>query len=180
VKRAAAWIALWIAAVPLQAQQFKFNLDQLAAKASEAVDLSLNGSTLQFAAKFLDGKDPDEAKAKQLISGIEGIYIKSFEFKQDGAWTQADLDGIRNQLKTPDWSRMLGFKSNEEGETAEVYFRTENKKITGVALLFAEPRQFTVVNIVGPVDLDSLADLSGHFGVPKLKSTPEKREKKME
>ena len=68
----------------LSAQQFKFNLDHLAAKASETVDLSLNGATLQFAAKFLDSKDPDEAKVRKLIGGLEGIYIKTFEFKRAG------------------------------------------------------------------------------------------------
>jgi hypothetical protein len=177
VKRAGALLALWAVAVPLPAQQFKFNLDQLAAKASETVDLSLTGPTLQFAAKFLDGQDPDEAKAKKLLSGIEGIYIKSFEFKQDGAWAQSDVDGIRNQLKAPEWSRIVGLKSTEDNETSEVYIRTENKKTTGVAILVVEPREFTVVNIAGPIDLDSLADLSGHFGVPKLKGTPEKQKK---
>jgi hypothetical protein len=33
-----------------------------------------------------------------------------------------------------------------------------------------------VVNIVGPIDLDALAQLGGHFGVPKLK--PDKGGKK--
>ena len=49
-----------------------------------AADVSLNSNMLQFAAKFLDAKDPDEAKVKNLIVGIEGIYIRSFEFKKDG------------------------------------------------------------------------------------------------
>src|ERR1022692_3122883 len=79
-------------AATLWAQQFKFNLDHLSSKASDSFDVSLNSSMLQFAAKFLDGKDPDEAKVKKLIVGITGIYIKSFEFKNDGAWASADLD----------------------------------------------------------------------------------------
>ena len=77
------------------AQQIKLNLDHLAAKAADSVDISLNGSMLQFAAKFLDGKDADEARVKKLIAGIEGIYVRSFEFKKDGEWSQADLDGVR-------------------------------------------------------------------------------------
>ena len=156
------------------AQQFKFNLDHLAAKASSAVDLSLNGSTLQFAAKFLDGNDPDEAAVKKLIAGLEGIYIKNFEFRKDGEWSQADLDQVRAQLRAPEWSRMIGMKSAEEGETVEVFVRTEEKKVTGVAILAAEPRELTVVNIVGPVDLDSLSQLGGHFGVPKVDTKKEK------
>ena len=164
------WPALCAIVLPLAAQQFQFHLDHLTAKASDSVNVSLNGSTLQFAAKFLDGSDPDEAKVKKLISSIDGIYIRSFEFKTAGAYTQADLDNVRNQLKAPEWSRILEVKSAEDGENAEVYVRTENKKVSGVAILYAEPKELTVANIVGPVDLDSLAELSGHFGLPKLKN----------
>jgi hypothetical protein len=171
VKRLALLLAL---GMPLTAQQFRINLDHLAAKASDSVDLSLNGSTLQFAAKFLDDKDPDEAKAKKLLNGIEAIFIRSYEFKKDGEWTPADLEAVRTQLRAPEWSRIIGYKSSTEGETSEVYVRTENKKVTGVAILSAEPREFTVVNIVGAIDLDSLADLSGHLGVPKLRKTEKK------
>lgn len=172
-------LVAWLA-IPLLAQQFKFNLERLELKASDTVDVSLNGSTLQFAAKFLDGKDPDEAKVKKLISGIAGIYVKSLQFKSEGAWSKADLDSVRSQLREPEWSRIVGIKSAEDGETADVYVRNENKKITGVAIIAAEPKQLTVVNIVGPVDLDSLADLSGHLGVPKLETAPPARPKKQE
>jgi len=169
VKQVGAWILACGLIAPLSAQQLKLNLEHLESKSSNVVDLSLNGATLQFAARFLDSKDPDEIKVKKLLSGIEGIYVKSFEFKQDHAWSQADLDNVRNQLRAPEWSRMIGFKSSEDGESAEVYVRFENdKKVGGVAILVTGPREFTVVNIAGPVDLDSLADLSGHFGMPKL------------
>jgi hypothetical protein len=160
----------------LFAQQFKFDLDRLAAKASDTVDVSLSGSLLRLGARFLDTNDPDEAKVKQLIAGIDGIYVRHFEFKQNGAWTPADLDGVRNQLKGPEWQRIVGWKSAEDGETAEVYLRLDGSKMTGVAILAAEPKAFTVVNIAGPVDLDALSQLGGHFGVPKVK--PDKPKQK--
>ena len=159
----------------LWAQQFKFNLDHLSAKASDSVDLSLNSSVLQLAAKFLDPKDPDEARVKQLIAGIEGIYIKSFEFNKEGQYSPADLDQIRNQLKAPEWSRIVGVKSVEEGENVEVWMRTVNGKVGGVAILASEPKELTVANLVGTVDLDSLAELGGHFGLPKMESTKGKK-----
>src|SRR5437016_4745242 len=129
------WLAL-----PLPAQQFKFNLEHLESKAADSVDVSLNGSMLQFAAKWLDGKDPDEAQVKKLISGITGIYVKSLSFKSEGAWSKADLDSVRSQLREPEWSRIVGIKSAEDGETVDVYVRNENKKITGVAVLASEPK----------------------------------------
>lgn len=162
-------------AATLGAQQFKFNLDRLAAKAANSVDLSLNRDVLQFAVKFLDPDDPDEAKVKQLIAGIEGIYIKNFEFKKEGEYSVADLDQVRGQLKTPEWSRIVGVKSADEGENVEVWVRTVNGKMSGVAILASEPKELTVANLVGTVDLDSLAALGGHFGLPKMGAGKEKR-----
>ena len=156
-------------AATLWAQQFKFNLDHLQSKATDSVDLSLNADMLQFAGKFFDGKDPDEVKVKKLIGGIEGIYIKSFQFKNDGAYQPADLEKVRSQLKAPEWSRIVGVKSGGDSENIEVWVRNENGKVSGVAILASEPRQLTVANLVGNIDLDSLADLGGHFGLPKMK-----------
>ena len=156
-------------AATLWAQQFTFNLEHLAKKASDSVDISLNNSLLQFGAKWLDGKDPDEAKVKKLIVGIEGIYIKSFKFEKEGGYAPADLDRVRNQLRAPEWSRIVGIKSGGESENIEVWVRNEKSKVTGVAILSSEPRQLTVANLVGNVDLESLSDLGGHFGLPKMK-----------
>lgn len=169
-------LALVVVAAPLLCgQQIKLNLDHLAAKASETVDLSLSGSTLQLAARFLDNQDPDQAKVKKLVLGLEGIYIRSFEFKKEGLWSPADLEGVRSQLRAPEWSRIVGFRSAEDGENAEVYVRNDNKKVTGVAILATGTKSFTVVNIAGAVDLDALADLGGNFGVPKLERAPPAR-----
>ena len=153
----------------LFAQQFKFNLDHLAGKASDTIDLSLNSSLLQLGAAFLDTKDPDEAKVKKLIVGLEGIYIKHFEFKKEGQYTQADVDQIRNQLKAPDWQRMVGINSTEDGENIEVWVRSQSGKVDGVAIIAADPTSLLVANIVGSVPLDSLAELGGHFNIPKMK-----------
>ena len=160
------------AAALLGAQQFKFDLDTLTAKASNKVELALNKNMLQFAGGFLNSKDPDEAKAKSLISGLDGVYIKSLEFAQDGAWSTADLDQIRNQLRAPEWSRIVGVQSTEEKENVEVFVRTVAGKVTGIAILATDPREFTVANIVGNISLESLADLGGQFHLPKMRTGP--------
>ena len=167
-----------LAALPLLAapQQFHINLDSVAAKASSHVDVSLDASTLQFAAKFLDASDPDEAKVKKLIVGIEGIYVRHFEFKSSGAWSQADLEPIRAQLHGPEWSRIVGVSSSEDGENAEIWLRHSGNKSVGVAIIATEAKTVTVVNIAGNIDLETLSELGGHFGVPKVKP-PDKAQK---
>jgi hypothetical protein len=155
----------------LGAQQFPMQIDRLAAQASDKVDVSLSGPLLQFAAKFLDDKDPDEAKVRKLIAGLEGIYVKCYSFKSANVWTQADLETIRRNLRAPEWSRIIGY-SGEDG-TGEIYVRTVDKKPAGVAILATEPKQLTIVNIAGAIDLASLSELGGHFNIPKI---PEKKE----
>ena len=161
-------------AVTLCAQQFQFSLDHLTSKASDSFDVSLNSGMLQFAAKFLDGKDPDEAKVKKLIVGIEGIYIKSFEFSKEGAYLPADVEKVRDQLKAPQWSRIVGIKSGGERSNIEVWARNEKGRVSGVAILSSEPRQLTVANLVGNIDLESLADRGGHFGLPNIPKAQKK------
>lgn len=144
------------------------SLDRLAAKAKESVDVTLDGNMLQLAGKFLSRKSPDEAKVKKLIQGLKGIYVKSFEFDQPGQYTDADIESVRSQLKGPLWSRIVGVQSKKEGENAEVFFKTENNQIVGLAVIAAEPRELTVVSIVGPIDPEELSTLGGQFGIPQM------------
>jgi len=156
-------------ALPLAAQDIKMpaSLERLREKASEVVDVTLDASMLQLASRFLSDKG-DQAKAKKLVSGLKGIYVRSFEFDRAGEWEPADLEPLRAQLKTAPWTRIVGVVSNKKGENAEVYIKSENGQITGLTVIAAEPRELTIVNIVGFVDPDQLADLGGHFGIPRL------------
>jgi hypothetical protein len=142
-------------------------LDALAAKASETVDVNIDESLMQMTAKFLSSKDPDEAKVKALVNGLKGIYVKSFEFESEGQYSAADLESIRVQLRNSAWSKVVNINSKKDG-SIEVYLMHVAGNINGLAVLAFEPKEITVVNIVGPVDLEKLSDLEGNFGVPVL------------
>lgn len=170
------FIALALA-LPLLAWQsaLKLNLDHLAAKATEKVDVTLDGSMLKMASGFL-GEKGDENKAKKLVSGLQGVYVKSFKFDKDGQYTAADVESVRSQLQAPVWSRVVNIVEDKKDrrESVEIYIRNDGKK--GFALIAAEPRELTVVNIEGDIDLAQLKDLGGSFGVPKkvLEAKPPK------
>ena len=142
-------------------------LDALAAKASETVDVNIDESLMALATKFLSSKDEDEKKVKELVSGLKGIYVKSFEFESEGQYTDADLESIRSQLRNPAWSRIVNARSKKEG-SIEVYLMHSGGQISGLALLATELKEITVINIVGPVDLDKLTQMEGQFGIPEL------------
>jgi hypothetical protein len=83
-----------------------------------------------------------------------------------------------SQLRGGTWSKILGVKSKKGGENVEVYLNIIGDQINGLAVLSIDPKEFTVVNIVGPIDLEKLSKLEGQFGVPDLGIEKDKTKKK--
>lgn len=144
------------------------NIERLAERATQSVNVTVEGALLRLAAKFLSADDPDQRIAKDLITGLKGIYVRSFEFADIGAYSSADVESLRAQVKGAEWSRMVGVRSTKGGEDVDVFFKMERDKIAGVVVIAAQPRQLTFVNIVGEIDLERLAQLGGHMGIPKI------------
>jgi hypothetical protein len=169
-----ALIALAFSAV-LCAQSINIprSLDKLAERATESVDVTLDGSLLQLASGFLSKDNADEVKVKKIVSKLKGVYVRSFEFDKEGQYSMSDIEAIRSQLKAPGWSRIVGVKSTK-GESSEVYLKREGNQVAGLVVLSAEPKELTVVNIDGPIDPEQLSELSGHMGIPRFgRSKPE-------
>ena len=175
-----AWFCM---ALPASAQDARLKLDhleKLSAKAVEVSNVTLDGGMLQLAAKFvdMDKDDPESGQVKDLIKNLKGIYVKSFEFEQPNQYSAADVEEIRTQLAAPGWSKIVENRDKRANENNEIYFMKDaHNNIAGIAILVAEPKELTVVNIVGPVDLDKLSALDGKFGIPenKEKKYPKKR-----
>jgi hypothetical protein len=143
------------------------SLDHLAAKANQTVDVNVDGRLMRMAAKVFSDQDADEREIKKLVEGLKGIYVRSFEFDASGQYTDADIDSIRTQLRGPGWTRLVNVSSKKNGNL-EVYLLFQGEQVGGMAVLHNDEKELTVVNIVGPVDLDKLAQLEGQFGVPEL------------
>lgn len=146
--------------------QLKLNLDHLASKASESVDITLDSSTLQLAGRFLSAGKSDDPKLKETVSKLKGILVRTFEFPDAGAYSQSDLQPVREQLKSPGWTRIVAAQEKDEG--AEIYVRTEQGKPAGIAILAWEPKELAIVHLDGPVTLEDLVSLGGKFGIPNV------------
>ena len=146
------------------------HLERLADKADEVTDVNLDGAMLKLASKFMDEdeKDPEEAKVREMIKKLKGIYIKSFEFDKEGQYTDGDVESIRAQLRGPGWKKMVNVRSKRDKENAEIYVLGDEDNMLGLVILAAEPKELTVVDIVGPIDLDRLSELGGHLGIPPV------------
>jgi hypothetical protein len=150
------------------------SLDHLAAKATDSVEVHLDSPLLKMAAGFLSGGKADEAQVKKLVEGLTGVYVKTFEFSKPGEFSDSDLDAIRAQLKPPAWSRVISVKNRKEGENSEVYVRISNKdQVGGLAVISSEPKELSVIQVLGAIKLSDLAALAAIPGVPDLKMPPQ-------
>jgi len=141
---------------------------ELEKKATDSVAITLDSSLLQLASGFMNSSDPKDAATQQIIKGLRGIYVRSFTFDHDFVYQASDIEAVRKQLEAPGWNRLVQTRSKKTHEDVDIYVMVENQQAIGLALISSEPRELTIVNIVGAIDLDKLRKLEGQFGVPKL------------
>lgn len=151
-------------ALPAAAQQINLDLPGLRDRASEEVTVTLDASMLRLAAKFLSN-DADERNVRDIVQKLQGVYVRSYEFEHEGEYDRSVVDRLRSQLGA-DWKKIVDVRS-KVGENSEIYTQSHGDQITGLVIITAEPKELTIVNLVGPIDLDRLADLQGQFGIPK-------------
>ena len=159
-------LALLIIAVPVSAQQIDLHFPELAEKADEVVDVTLDANMLRLAAKFLSGKDSEERAVREMIGGLEGIYVRSYEFSEAGQYDKKLIDRIKSQLG-PSWKPLVTVRSKTK-DNVSIMADMHGDKVTGLVIIATEPREFTIVNIHAPIDIDRLAELSGQFGIPEI------------
>ncbi|HMD74633.1 MAG TPA: DUF4252 domain-containing protein [Steroidobacteraceae bacterium] len=153
------------------AQGAKLNLpdfSSLAEKATESVNISLNPWLLHMAASFIDEKDPESAATRKMLAGIQSVEVRSFEFGSDSAYSTADIEGVRRQLTGPGWSQLMQVHDRQHNENVDVYVLIDHDRTKGFALIASEPRQFTIINIVGSISLEDLPMLEKRLNLPNV------------
>jgi len=145
-------------------------LDRLGERASEKQEVTIDRSMLSTAGSALVGKGPNAEAAKQVLSELEGVYVRSYEFDDPKAYSMDDINAIRKQLSAPGWSRIVANEEKDKAgnwELQEVWLFNPGGKLGGIFIINAEPGELQVVNIVGAIDLLKLASLGGILGIPR-------------
>jgi hypothetical protein len=145
------------------------DFSHLRQKAVDSTDITIDGFLMRIASKFAqaDSHDPD-FEALSLLKDIKSVRVRTFTFDTDGAYSRADVDSVRSQLNGPGWSALVQVHKRDPQEKVDVYVNIENDKVMGLAVIASEPREFTIVNIVGSIDIDKIGRLQGQLGIPQL------------
>ena len=157
---------LAILALPLTAQVVDLSiLKGLEAKARETSNIDLGPEQMGVLKGFsgLVGGDIGE-----VTQGLKRVRVYSLEFDKDGMYNLADAESIRTKVKADSkWISVISVK--EKGGFTEIMtHQGANGEFDGFLILAAEPRELTVVNIVGALDMAKLGKLGGKFGIPKI------------
>jgi Domain of unknown function (DUF4252) len=137
------------------------SFSHLQSKATEVVDITLGTWPLALASKFMEADDAPSAEMKKLISGIKSIVVRSYEFDSDFAYSKEDIDAVRAQLSG--WTQLAQVRKRNTAQEVDVYVVLDADQAKGFAIVASEPRKFTILNVVGAIDLEQVAQLQSQM-----------------
>jgi hypothetical protein len=138
---------------------------ELASRATNVTEVTLGKNMLAFAAKFMEGKDRDDAAVRQLIQGLDGIYVREYEFDKEGQYSMDDIEKLRQAFETPEWSPIVREREHKGGESTDVLVKMVNGESHGMFILSAEPKELSIVLILGPIRMEQLGEIRGIAGL---------------
>lgn len=144
-------------------------LNQLEGKARDVVEVNIDGKLLDLAKRVMvKTNDPNAKKVAEAISGLKGIYVRVFNFEKDNEYNIADIDEIRSQLNSPGWERLANVRSKKDNQKIDVFTMFSGDKMSGLAVVISELKSVVLVNVIGPIDIDLLTEMSGSLNIPKI------------
>ena len=167
-------LALFIAfpAVAASAQDARLRLDHLdalEARARDVVEVNIDGKLLDLAKRVtIKVNDEKAKKVAAAISGLKGIYVRVYRFETDNEYSMGDVDAIRSQLNSPGWEKLADVRSKKNNQKVDVYTMFAGDLMSGVAVVISDTKSIAIVNIIGPIDLELLAELGGKLSIPDI------------
>ena len=154
------------------AQDARLHLDRLnglETKARDVVEVNIEGKMLDLAKRVLAKmNDQDARKVGQAISGLQAIYVRAYNFENENEYNTTDIDEIRSQLQTPGWEKLANVRSKRNNQKVDVFTMFTGDTMSGVAVVVSDAKSVAVINVIGPIDIDLLAELSGKLNIPKI------------
>jgi hypothetical protein len=173
MKRASALLVLALLPLVSLADEARIKMPDfsgLAAKATKSVDISLDKNMVNSAAAFMSGgKMAVDPAVVEMINGLDGIYVRAFNFDRPDVYSAKDIEAVTRQVDGKGWKKLISVQ--EKGERMELWMR-ENMNDGGMLMIAAKPMELVLVNIAGSVNLQSLAKLQGSMGVPMIPGIP--------
>ena len=167
-----AFMLTTFSAVGAQDARLRFdNLKALEDRARDVVEVNIDGKILNLAKRVLvkvNDKDGNAEKVGEAIKDLEGIYVRVYRFENENEYNISDVDMIRAQLKNPGWEQLANVRSKKNNQKIDVYTMFTGDIMSGVAVVISENKSIALVNVIGPIDIELLAQLGGKLNIPNI------------
>ena len=140
-------------------------------QARDVVEVNIDGKMLDLAKRVtlkIKDKDGDAKKIGEAISGLKGIYVRVYRFENENEYNVADVDALRDQLNSPGWEKIANVRSKKNNQKVDVFTMFAGDIMSGVAVVLSEAKSVAVINVIGPIDIETLVELSGRMNIPKI------------
>jgi hypothetical protein len=141
---------------------------ELAARASNVDEVTLDKKMLSFAANFIQHKksinplaDQDDGATQRLIESLDGIYVRNYQFDKDGQFTAEQIEQLRAYYESSEWSPIVRDRDRKTGKSSDVMIKLVNGESHGLFILDVEPKEINIVLILGPVHMQDLHKVMG-------------------
>lgn len=144
-------------------------LNGLETRARDVIEVNIEGKLLDLARRVMaKSKDPNAQKVGEAIKDLKGIYVRVYNFENENEYNPSDVDEIRAQLNAPGWERLANVRSKRNNQKVDVFTMFTGDVMSGVAVVVSESKSIAVVNVIGPIDIDLLAELGGKLNIPRM------------
>jgi hypothetical protein len=75
------------------------------------------------------------------------------------------IEQLRKYFETSEWSSLVRERERKTGESTDVMVKLVNGESRGMFILETEPRELTIVLILGPIRMEDLGKLKGIDGL---------------
>ena len=72
-----------------------------------------------------------------------------------------EVEQLRKYFETSEWSPMVRERERKTGETTDVMVKLVNGEAHGIVHSHVEPKEMTIVLILGPIHMEDLAKVLG-------------------
>lgn len=141
-------------------------------KATDTVDIKLGPTALWLVGWLAREDDGEGTPLRKTMRGLKSVQVRSYKFDSDFAYDQKDIDAVRAQLAAPGWSPLATVRNRAKHEDVDVYIAHDEHRVTGIAICATKPREFTIVNLVGAIDLAEVSKLEGALGLKDVAFDP--------
>lgn len=143
-------------------------LNGLETKARDVVEVNVDGKLLDLAKRVMaKTSDQDAKKLATAINGLKGIYVRVYNFEKEGEYNIAEVDEIRAQLQAP-WEKLANVRSKRNNQKVDIFTMFSGDTMSGVAVVISEAKSVALLNVIGPIDIDLLIELSGKMNIPRI------------